>query len=203
MVRRDIRPRPGLRANPPALAPAPSGPTLLLPVFSSCPHARRGGPGRRWLWRRGAAGRHPGRVQWAAGQCRATQRQHGYELDIAQRAHAAIGAPLPALRVVITQIAGTSSPVVSQATGDKYAQAATSAVTASQLTGSLRRLPRPLDRVLGDSRTLHMPIGGEKPSQGRERQAGRSGHPSSGLARPAVRTRRHGPPRGRSPTPKQ
>jgi hypothetical protein len=116
VVRRDIRLRPGLRANPPTLAPAPSGPTLLLPVFSSCPHARRGGPGRRWLWRRGAAGRHPGRVQWAAGQCRATQRQHGYELDIAQRAHAAIGAPLPALRVVITQIAGTSSRIVSQTT---------------------------------------------------------------------------------------
>jgi hypothetical protein len=79
----------------------------------------------------------PGRVQWDAGQCRAIQRQHGYELDIAQRAHAAIGVQLPALRLVITQIAGTSSPVVSQTTGDKYAQAATSAVTASQLTGSL------------------------------------------------------------------
>jgi hypothetical protein len=91
----------------------------------------------------------PGRVQWAAGQCRATQRQHGYELDIAQRAHAVIGAQLPTLRPVLTQIAGTSSPVVSQTTGNKYAQAATSAVTASQLTGSLRRLPRPLDRVLG------------------------------------------------------
>jgi hypothetical protein len=203
VVRRDIRLRPGLRANPPTLAPAPSGPTLLLPVFSSCPHARRGGPGRRWLWRRGAAGRHPGRVQWAAGQCRATQRQHGVRTrhrTTRTRCHWG-AAPRAACRDHSDR--GYQFTDCEPDDADKYAQAATSAVTASQLTGSLRRLPRPLDRVLGDSRTLHMPIGGEKPSRGRERQAGRSGHPSSGLARPAVRTRRHGPRRGRPPTPKQ
>jgi hypothetical protein len=201
VVRRDIRPRPGLRANPPTLAPAPSGPTLLLPVFSSCPHARRGGPGRRWLWRRGAAGRHPGRVQWAAGQCRATQRQHGYELDIAQRAHAAIGAPLPALRVVITQIAGTSSRIVSQTTPTS--------------TRRPRPVPSPPASSLGPcedclghsiaSWATAAPctcrsVGRNHPEAVSARQGG---HPSSGLARPAVRTRRHGPRRGRPPTPKQ
>jgi hypothetical protein len=111
-------------------------PTLLLPVPSSCPAcSSRAGP-TGWLWRRGTAG-GPGRGAAAAGG-RVTQRQRaGYELDTAPPAHAALGAQLPAVRVVITH--RPQVPVyrlVSQTTPTKYAQVATSAVTASQVTGT-------------------------------------------------------------------
>ncbi len=90
-------------------------------------------------------------VQRVAGQRWATQRQlAGYELDTAQRVNAAIGAQLPAVRVVIAH--RSQVPVhrlVSQPTPTKYAQAATSAVTASPVTEHSRGLPQPLDHVLG------------------------------------------------------
>ena len=56
----------------------------------------------------------PGRVQWAAGQCRTTQRQRGLRTRHRTTRTRCYRAQLPALRVVITQIAGTR--VVSQTT---------------------------------------------------------------------------------------
>jgi hypothetical protein len=203
VVRRDIRPRSGLCANLPTLAAA-----RLLDQPCFCPFSRRarmlvvvargeGGFGAAALQV------DPGRVQWAAGQCRTTQRQRGLRTRHRTTRTTLLSGAAPRAACRDHSDRGYLFTGCEPDHADKYAQAAISAITVSQLTGSLRRLPRPLDRILGDSRTLHMPIGGEKLFRGREREAGRSGHPSSGLVRPVVRTRRHGPRRGRPPTPKQ